>query len=412
MQIELSPKQCEFINNANHRFNGKIGATQCGKTFIDIAFVIVGRIMERRGKKGLNLILGVTKETIERNVLEPMRDHWGEGFISEINNRNICHIFGEKVYCLGSEKVSQVSKLRGAKFKYVYIDEIVDANQEVFELLKSRLSLEYSVCDFTGNPSHPAHYIKKFIDSDADVYCQGWTLYDNPFLPEVYIKSLEVEYAGTVYFDRYVLGKWKKAEGLVYPMFDVKKHVIPTVNRPYRRYQISVDYGTFNPFSAGLWGLTDYEFEKGKTRPTWIRMREYRYCGRDKGVQLTPVQYLDEVNKLADGLPIECIIVDPSADAFRVTVASRSNYPVVPADNPVLAGIEDTSSAIQNQKFLINDCCQGAIEEFGLYSWDEKATEDVPVKDNDHSMDEIRYFVRHNQLALEVRDWFGRTKLA
>ena len=107
----------------------------------------------------------MSKETIERNVLEPMREIWGEQLVSQINSRNFATIMGEKVYCLGAEKVSQVSKLRGAKFKYVYVDEIVDINADVFQLLKSRLSLPYSVCDASGNPSYPTHFIKKFIDS-------------------------------------------------------------------------------------------------------------------------------------------------------------------------------------------------------------------------------------------------------
>lgn len=181
--------------------------------------MIANRILERKDKNGLNLILGVTKETIERNVLEPMRDFWGDNLITAINSRNIAYLFGEKIYCLGAEKINQVSKLRGAKFKYVYCDELVEFNQEVFELLKSRMSLDYSVCDFTGNPSYPNHYVKKFIDSDADVYCQNWTLYDNPFLPESYVKNLEKEYAGTVYFERYINGRWQSADGVIYKLF-------------------------------------------------------------------------------------------------------------------------------------------------------------------------------------------------
>lgn len=218
-KIELSKKQVDFINNMTHRYNGKIGATQCGKTFIDTAFVIPERIFERRGKQGLYLILGVTKETIERNVLEPMRDFWGDKYIGSISSRNTATIFGEKVYCLGAEKVSQVSKLRGAKFKYVYIDELVDCNEEVFELLRSRLSLSYSICDFTGNPSYPNHYVKRFIDSDADVYCQQWTIYDNPFLDPQRVEELCKEYAGTVYEERYIWGRWKRADGAIYRLF-------------------------------------------------------------------------------------------------------------------------------------------------------------------------------------------------
>lgn len=221
-QVQLSHKQIEYINNATKRWNIKIGATQCGKTFIDVQYIIPNRIVEGKGKKGLNVILGVSKETIERNVLEPMRDLWGDNLVSIINSRNFATIFGEKVYCLGAEKVSQVSKLRGAKFKYVYIDEIVDINEQVFQLVKSRMSLPYSKCDAAGNPSFPSHFIKQFIDSadrGVDVYCQNWTLYDNPFLDPTYVRSLETEYAGTVFFDRYILGKWTRAEGLLFPQF-------------------------------------------------------------------------------------------------------------------------------------------------------------------------------------------------
>lgn len=216
---QLSDKQYEFINKATHRWNGKIGATQCGKTYIDVLIIIGKRIIERKGKNGLNLILGVSKGTIERNVLEPMRDMYGEKAVGTINSENICYLFGEKVYCLGAEKVNQVSKIRGAKLKYCYCDELVEFNQEVFELLKSRLSLPYSVCDFTGNPASPTHWLKEFIESDADVYCQGWCIDDNPFLPESYVRELKKEYEGTVYYDRYILGLWKRAEGVIYTKF-------------------------------------------------------------------------------------------------------------------------------------------------------------------------------------------------
>lgn len=258
MKIEISPKQVEFLINATHRWNGKIGATQCGKTYIDVTQVIPERLLERAGKNGLNLILGVTREMIERNVLEPMRDFWGDKFVGEINSRNIAVLFGQKVYCLGAEKISHATKLRGAKFKYAYCDEIVDFHEAVFDLLKSRLSLEYSVCDFTGNPSYPEHYIKTFIDSDADVYCQNWTIYDNPFLSPAVVRELEKEYSGSpLYWNRYILGQWTRAEGMIYRVFidNEKDFYIPYdpaqkggVNvkgewQPFRLISIGVDWG-------------------------------------------------------------------------------------------------------------------------------------------------------------------------
>ena len=215
----LSDKQKEFIRNANQRYNIKTGATRSGKTYLDILYTIPSRIRERSGKDGLNVILGVTNSTIERNILQPLRELYGDKLVGTINSHNIARLFGEDVYCLGAEKVSQVSKIRGASIKYCYCDELAEYNQEVFELLKSRLDKEYSVLDGALNPESPTHWLKQFLDSDADIYCQTYTIFDNPFLPKKFVENLCKEYEGTVYYNRYILGQWCNAEGLIYTRF-------------------------------------------------------------------------------------------------------------------------------------------------------------------------------------------------
>lgn len=215
----LSDKQKEFIREGNKRFNIKTGATRSGKTYLDILYTIPKRIRERSGKEGLNVILGVTNSTIERNVLQPLRELYGDKLVGTINSHNIAKLFGEDVYCLGAEKISQVSKIRGASIKYCYCDELAEYNQEVFELLKSRLDKEYSMLDGTLNPESPTHWLKQFLDSDVDIYCQTYTIFDNPFLPEKFVKNLCKEYEGTVYYNRYILGQWCNAEGLIYTRF-------------------------------------------------------------------------------------------------------------------------------------------------------------------------------------------------
>ena len=104
-EVELSEKQAEYIANANHRWNGKVGATQCGKTYVDTLFVIPDRIRERKGKKGLNFITGVSKETITRNVIEPLQEIYGSRAVTDISSNNTCKILGEKVYCIGADNV-------------------------------------------------------------------------------------------------------------------------------------------------------------------------------------------------------------------------------------------------------------------------------------------------------------------
>ena len=378
----LSQKQLEFARYANHRWNFKGGATRSGKTYLDFKWIIPLRIRERAGKDGLAVILGVTKSTIERNVLEPMRNLYGDKLVGTISSDNTAWIFGEKCYCLAAEKVSQVSKIRGASIKYCYGDEVADWAEEVFALLKSRLDKEYSCFDGTYNPQYPNHWLKKFLDSNADIFSQVYTIDDNPFLPPSFVENLKKEYAGTVFYDRYILGKWALAEGLIYPMFGDSCIVqdIPDAGD----YYISIDYGTHNPFSAGLWCVTKTDA---------VRIGEYYYCGREERKEKTPEEYYSEVKRLAGGRDIKCLIVDPSADAFIATVKKHHDFKVRGAVNDVLPGIQTTAEMIASGKLKIHESCEDAIREFGLYRWDEKAESDRVVKENDHAMDEIRYMV-------------------
>lgn len=261
--IEISSKQAEYIRNANHRWNGKIGATQCGKTYIDTLYIIPQRIIERKGLKGLNFIVGVSKETIKRNVIEPLQELY-PGQVGDIGSNNICKMFGERVYCLGADNVGRVGKFRGARVKYLYIDEIVDINKEVFELLKSRLSFEYSLCDFAGNPQSLNHWAKDFIESDIDIYLQTYTIFDNPFLPKQYVENLCKEYEGTVYYNRYILGQWCNAEGLIYKRFaDNPKKYIWDKNKPLPQGYtiIGIDYGGNKSGQAFVCTRISYDYK-------------------------------------------------------------------------------------------------------------------------------------------------------
>ncbi len=218
--MQLSKKQNEYIVNATHRWNIKSGAVRSGKSYVDTAYVILFRIRERAGLPGLNVILGVSKESIERNVLQPMREIYTDKLIGTINSRNVARICGEDVYCLGAEKISQVAKIQGSSIKYCYGDEVAKWNKEVFQMLKSRLDKPYSCFDGSCNPEHPTHWLKEFLDSvELDIYLQRYMIFDNPFLAPNFVEQLCKEYEGTIYYDRLILGLWKRAEGAIYKRF-------------------------------------------------------------------------------------------------------------------------------------------------------------------------------------------------
>lgn len=232
--MQLSPKQLEYIENANNRWNMKIGAVRSGKSYCDVVYTIPSRLRQGHNKDGLNVILGVSRETIERNVLQPMREQYTSRLVSTINGRNIAHICGEEVYCMGAEKVSQVAKIQGSSIKYCYGDEIAKWNEEVFAMLQSRLDKPYSRFDGSCNPEHPNHWLKAFLDrDDLDLYLQKYTIFDNPFLSPEFVANLCKEYAGTVYYDRYIMGEWALAEGLIYRNFadETDKYTIEDIDK-------------------------------------------------------------------------------------------------------------------------------------------------------------------------------------
>lgn len=351
-------------------------------------YLIPMRIRERIGKPGLVVILGVTKSTIERNILEPMREIWGSKLVGEINNQNKCYLFGEMCYCLGAEKVSQVSKLRGSSIKYCYGDEMADWNEQVFELLKSRLDKPYSCLDGALNPQDPNHWLKRFLESDADIYCQRYTIFDNPFLPKDFVDNLCKEYEGSVFYRRYILGEWALAEGLVYQMFSREKHVFsgPIEDGPYCNYVVSIDYGTVNPFAVGLF---QYDRRKHKAK----MCKELYYNSREVGTRVDDEQYYKMLEEFLQGIPVDYIIVDPSASSFIEVVKKYGKYMVKPANNDVLDGIRQTTKYLNAGCLVFHDSCESTLKEFESYAWDEGSGDDKVIKTNDHAMDMIRYFV-------------------
>ena len=395
----LTAKQNEYIRNATKRWNLKIGAVRSGKSYVDVTHMIPWRLRKLRDEQGLNLILGVSKSTIERNVLQPMREMYTSAIVGEINSENIAYVCGVPVYCLGAEKINQVSKVQGASIKYCYGDEIAKWNPEVFAMLQSRLDKACSCFDGSCNPEYPGHWLKTFIDKpDLDAYVQHYTIFDNPYLPKDFVDALCREYAGTVYYSRYIEGKWTRAEGLVYPML-TESNYYDDASRPVALYStgyrtIACDYGTTNPCvfldiwddGTALW--VDNEFR-------WDSQSDE--AKRSASPYRTDAQYADDMTAfMGDDPARQClIIVDPSAKSF-ITELRQRGFWVKEGDNDVADGIRRTASLLARRKIMIHRRCSGLIGEMQAYVWDEKAAlvgEERPVKALDHGPDALRYRV-------------------
>lgn len=385
--MPLTKMQGEYLANCTHRYNVKCGATGSGKSYVDIAVTIPQRLLAMRGE-GLAVMIGNTRSTLERNILEPMRSLYTADVVGPIGRDNTARIFGRKVYCLGADKRNSVARIQGATFEYVYGDEVATWSREVFEMLKSRLRCEHSHFDGTCNPDSPNHWFKQFLDGGSDVYRQDYTIWDGALSPDV-IAQLEEDYRGTVYYDRYILGRWTQAEGLVWPQWEeaVEDTFQPSGadGRPrYDRVAVSCDYGTQNAFAALLWA---------RSGDVWHVCREYRYSGRDTGRQKTDADYVADMAEFVSDLPERPqFVVDPSAASF-IAAMRREGFKVRKARNDVADGIREVGVCMQQGAVRIGRGCEGLARELAGYVWEEGAADERPVKVEDHCCDALRYGV-------------------
>lgn len=366
------------------------GAVRSGKTLsMSLGFVLWAMSSYKDQSFAL---CGKTITSVKRNVVTPLKTALdGMGFTCEEKlSKNYMDIKSSKgtnrFHFFGGKDESSASLIQGMTLGGVLLDEVALMPRSFVEQALARCSLTGSRLWFNCNPESPYHWfyrewILKARQKNA-LYLH-FTMRDNPSLSQRVQKRYRALYSG-VFYDRFVLGRWITATGLVYPMFDKNTHVFR--EKPVcDRFLVSCDYGTVNPSSFGLWGHSE-----GK----WYRLAEYYYASKTAGQLRTDEEHYAGLEALIGEKPVECVLVDPSAASFMECIRRHGKYPVVAAKNDVLSGIRRVCDALKQGRILFHESCADSIREFSLYVWDEQGS-DAPVKENDHAMDEIRYFVSH-----------------
>lgn len=375
------------------------GSVRSGKT----VSMIIGFVhWAMRFFDGKNFgICGKTISSTERNIVMPLMDmpditdYYSVKYIRGENKRIIIRS-GKKTntfFIFGGKDESSYELVQGVTLSGVLFDEVALMPQSfVDQAIARTLSEQDARHWFNCNPESSEHWFyKEWICNTRQKKAihLHFTMQDNPILSPEQISDAEALYSG-VFYDRYIRGLWCVAEGLIYPQFDKEKHVVPDSipSAGTGTFYLSCDYGTLNPTSIGLWHLSD----TGNA----IRIREYYYDGRQKRTPRTDEEHYTALEQLAGDLApyIRAVIVDPSAASFIECIRRHGKFRVWHADNSVLDGIRDTATLLQLGRIQICAGCKDCIREFSLYRWDEKSTEkDKPLKENDHAMDDMRYFV-------------------
>ena len=390
-RLQLSEKQRRVLEWwRGERFDAIIcdGAVRSGKTFaMGVSFFLWAMACFQRQQFGL---CAVSINGVRRNLLSQIRPVLeGLGFRWEERvSRNKLILRGggrENVFYLyGGRDERSAAAIQGMTLAGVLLDEAAIMPRSFVEQACARCSVQGGKLWFSCNPAGPEHWFyQEWIcraEEKRTLYLR-FTMEDNPGLSPQVRERYARMFQGAFY-RRYVLGEWTAAEGLVYDFFDPDA-MPPAPAGPFARWRISCDYGTRNPASFGLWGELD---------GVWYRVREFYYDARQEGRQKTDGEYARELKNLAGGRCIETVIVDPSAASFIETLR-REGWNVRKADNRVLEGIRRTATALKTGRIVICRECGAAAREFGLYRWEESGDGDQVRKENDHAMDEIRYFV-------------------
>ena len=361
----ISPKQKKILAFPYSRYDALIcdGAVRSGKTSIMTWAFIEWAMREFNGQRFG--ICGKTVDSCTKNIIIPFISmslakerytlRWRRSDkLLEVRRgftTNYFEVFG------GKDESSQ-DLIQGRTFAGVLLDEVVLMPQSFVNQALARCSVDGAKLWFSCNPGSPQHWfylewIKKHKERNA-LYLH-FEMADNPSLSEKTLERYRSQYSG-VFYDRYILGKWCLAEGLVYPMFG-KDCIVEPIAEPCERYVISMDYCIQNPTAMILWG---------KQGDTWYALKEFYHSGRETGSQKTDQQYYDELEKLAGDLPIDCLIVDPSATSFIALVRQNHRFKVRKAINDVVDGIQKTAACLSNGKIKICACCERQFRSSGF----------------------------------------------
>ncbi len=361
------------------------GAVRSGKTMaITCGFFLWSMSCFENQTFGL---CGKTVGALRRNLLQQLRPWLGELFaVTEHRGDNKLTLkLGSRVntyYLFGGQDESAGALIQGITLAGVLLDEAALMPRSFVEQACARCSVPGSKLWLSCNPESPQHWL--YTDwiqkaGEKNILRVHFTMADNPGLSEKIRQRYQRLYTG-VFYRRFVLGQWCAAQGTVYE-FDPEKHICPPPEAG--RWYISVDYGTRNPFSAGLWCVSE-----GKA----VRVREFYYDGREAGRMRTDEEYYQDLCRLAGDKPVETVIVDPSAASFIATVRKHGRFRIRRARNAVLPGIRLVAQLLQQGRLGVCESCRDTIREFSLYRWDDDPAKDAPIKENDHAMDDVRYF--------------------
>lgn len=220
----LNPKQIDFMLANDKRINLLTGSVRSGKTYVSLLkwAVFVGSMPKEKEF----LMTGKTLTALKRNCLGLLQTLVGKNNFTFSISQKSAKLFGRIVWLEGANDDRAEGKIRGMTLAGAYVDELTQIPEDFYRMLLSRLSVKNAKLYATTNPDAPGHWVKCDIIDNDEIEKKVWafTLDDNVILKnenEEYFDNLKKEYKsmGGVFYERFILGLWVLAEGLIYKQF-------------------------------------------------------------------------------------------------------------------------------------------------------------------------------------------------
>lgn len=378
------------------------GSIRSGKTIAMIDSFITWSLAKHRDQNFI--IAGRSMGALKRNVLEPMfKILVVKGIEYHYHRSENPHvIIGSNTYYLfGANNEASQDTLQGLTAAGAYLDEAALFPRSFVDQAQGRCSAETgdegAKIFLNCNPEGPYHWFKtEYIDKAKEkrILVLHFQMDDNLSLSDRVKNRYRRMFSG-VFYQRFILGLWVMAQGVIYDMFREDEHVIDEWPSLIREYQVCVDYGTQNPTAFILQGI---KYDRDGQR-IYYNLKEYYYDGRKKERQKLDSEYRKDLEIFCEGYTNK-VIIDPSAASLIAEIRRSGELSVIQAKNDVLDGIRTVGTTIADGRNYTHRKCVNLIRERSSYVWDEKAAErgeDAPKKQNDHCSDAERYGIYTNE---------------
>lgn len=405
--MTLSPFPQKYVNyfkscfDDNNWFNVMEGGKRAGKNILHCA--IFSLIVDQHPDK-LHCIGGVTMSTARINIIDSngfgIKYYFKNCREGKYQDRDCLYVIDnmgrEKIILVtGGDKVSDHERIQGFSIGSVYVSEANLCHENyIRELFSRTLASSNRKILHDLNPLNSNHWYYKLLD-ELKPNLIHTTIKDNYSVSVEHIQKVASTYdKSSFWYKRDILGLRVGAEGIIYTAFR-EDNVIEQTEITQGDYYCAIDYGTVNAFVILL--IKDNLNDKIEV------VDEFYWSGADTNLyQKSEVEYVEDFKEFVKDKNIVSVTIDPSANSFANALKKEGFY-VKDADNSVLSGINKVQNLFHQKKLKINSKCIKTIEELKGYVWDSRAMargEEKPIKEKDHCLDALRYYIKTN-----VSDW-------